>query len=581
MSEHAALPYLSETILFLVLAGVLIPLLEKRAINPVLGFLAVGTVVGPYGLGALAADWPALTYVSFTRSDHVATFAELGVIFLMFTIGLEMSVERLWAMRARVFGGGGAQVALSALIIGTLASLWGNSTEASLILGLVLGFSSTAVVMQLLVQRRDLGTPLGQASFSVLLFQDLAVVPLLVLVGILGQAGAEDGFLSLLAIAVVKGAVTVAAIYLIGRRLIRPLFHHLASTRAPDTFMALTLLASLGVAALTWAAGLSMAMGAMLAGLIIAETEFRHEVEITIEPFKGLLMGLFFMSVGMGIDLHALLDYPWQVPLAVVGLMLLKGAVLFPLMRLMRLSWGRATEGALLLSQGGEFAFIVIGVAMHTSLLPEGVGHFMLLVVSLSMLATPPASRLGRRIGDAIDARLGRRHVEPHVPGHGLNDHVIVAGCGRVGEMVCQILAHRDLPYVAIDSDPKLVERLTRRGIAAFYGDASRPELLRRLNLEAARAVLLTLAAPEEATRAVEGLRAHAPGVSIIARARDEAHAVALRRAGADVVIPETLEAGLQLAGAALERLEVGEDEIHRHLQQEREARIASMLLPR
>ncbi|MCB1888144.1 MAG: cation:proton antiporter [Rhodocyclaceae bacterium] len=581
MSEHAALPYLSETILFLVLAGVLIPLLEKRAINPVLGFLAVGTVVGPFGLGALAGEWPQLSYISFTRSDHVATFAELGVIFLMFTIGLEMSVERLWAMRARVFGGGGAQVALSAAIIGALAYGWGNSGEASLILGLVLGFSSTAVVMQLLVQRRDLGTPLGQASFSVLLFQDLAVVPLLVLVGILGQAGGEGSFVSLLAIAVIKGAVTVAAIYLIGRRLIRPLFHHLASTRAPDTFMALTLLASLGVAALTWAAGLSMAMGAMLAGLIIAETEFRHEVEITIEPFKGLLMGLFFMSVGMGIDLHALLDYPWQVPLAVIGLMLIKGAVLFPLMRLMKLSWGRATEGAILLSQGGEFAFIVIGVAMHTALLPEGVGHFMLLVVSLSMLATPPASRLGRRIGDAIDARLGRRHVEPDLPGHGLHDHIIVAGCGRVGEMVCQILAHRALPYVAIDSDPKLVERLSRRGIPACYGDASRPELLRRLNVDAAKAVLLTLAAPDEATRAVEGLRALAPTVSIIARARDEAHAVVLRRAGADAVIPETLEAGLQLAGAALERFELGEEEIHRHLQQEREQRIASMLLPR
>ncbi|MCB1954605.1 MAG: cation:proton antiporter [Rhodocyclaceae bacterium] len=581
MSEHAALPYLSETILFLVLAGILIPLLEKRAINPVLGFLAVGAVVGPYGLGALAEDWPALRHVSFTRSDHVATFAELGVVFLMFMIGLELSVERLWSMRGRVFGGGGAQVGLSAAIIGAMAYGWGNPLEASLVLGLVLAFSSTAVVMQLLVQRRDLGTPLGQAGFALLLFQDLAVVPLLVLVGILGQSDAQGSFVSLLAVAVVKGAITVAVIYLLGRRLVRPLFHHLASARAPDTFMALTLLASLGVAALTWAAGLSMAMGAMLAGLIIAETEFRHEVEVTIEPFKGLLMGLFFMSVGMGIDLRALIAFPWQVPLSVLGLMALKGAVLFPLLRAMGLSWGRSTEGAILLSQGGEFAFIVVGVAMHTSLLAEDVGHFMLLVVSLSMLATPLASRIGRHIGDRVDARLGRRSAAPAAPMQALHDHVIIAGCGRIGEMVGQVLEHRGLPHVAIDHDARLVERLNKRGVRAYYGDASRAELLRRLHLEQARAVVLTLADADAATRTVEGIRALAPRVAIVARARDEQHAVVLRRAGADAVIPETLEAGLQLAGAALERCDVSDDDIHHQLQQEREQRIASMLLGR
>ncbi|MBL8447982.1 MAG: cation:proton antiporter, partial [Zoogloeaceae bacterium] len=302
MPEHAALPYLRETILFLGLAGILIPLLQRLRINPVLGFLALGTVLGPYGLGTMVEGHPWLAWITFGRTEDVATFAELGVVFLMFTIGLDMSVERLWAMRAAVFGAGGGQVALSALLIGAIAIVFGNGVESSVILGLVLALSSTAVVMQLLAQRRELATPMGRMSFAVLLFQDLAVVPLLVLITILGEGPGGEGFFALLGIATVKALLTVGLIYLAGTRIVRPLFHHLAGRREPDTFTALTLLASLGVAALTWAAGLSMAMGALLAGLIIAETEFRHEVEVTIEPFKGLLMGLFFMSVGMGID---------------------------------------------------------------------------------------------------------------------------------------------------------------------------------------------------------------------------------------------------------------------------------------
>ena len=579
MSEHAAPPFLSEAILFLVLAGVLIPMLEKRSINPVLGFLAVGTIVGPFGLGGLADEFPMLAYVSFTRSEHVATFAELGVIFLMFTIGLEMSVERLWAMRRQVFGGGGAQVLLSTVAITLIAAAWGHALEAAVILGLVLAFSSTAVVMQLLSQRRDLGTPLGQASFSILLFQDLAVVPLLVLIGVMGQKASADGFVTLLSIAALKGVLTVAAIYLLGRRVVRPMFGHLASTRAPDTFTALTLLASLGVAALTWAAGLSMAMGAMLAGLIIAETEFRHEVEVTIEPFKGLLMGLFFMSVGMGIDLRALLDHPLMVPLSVVGLMLLKGVILFVLLRVMGLSWGRSTEGGILLSQGGEFAFIVIGVAMHTDLLPEPIGHFMLLVVGLTMLATPVASRIGRILGDRIDERLGRHDTVEEI-GAPAEAHVIVAGGGRVGEMIGQLLTRHQLPHIALDSDAKLVERLRQRGVDAYYGDASRPELLRRLKLDQARAVILTMADEAAVSRAVGGIRRLAPEICIVARARDEAHAMTLRHKGADAVIPETLETGLQLAGATLGRLGIDEDQVRQSLEHERTQRIEHVAEP-
>jgi len=406
MDAHGNFPFLKETILFLALSGVLMPLLSRLRINPVLGFLSVGVLLGPYGLASLAGTWPVLSWFTFARPEDVEFLAELGVIFLMFMIGLEMSVERLWSMRRLVFGLGGLQVALSAAAVGALALWFGNSIEAAVILGVVLAFSSTAIVMQLLIQRRELGTPLGQSTFAILLFQDLAVVPLLVLISILGASSGEGSFASLLGSAVVKGVLTVVLIYLIGRRVVRPLFHQITVEKQPDTFTALTLLTTLGVAALTWYAGLSMALGALLAGLIIAETEFRHEVEITIEPFKGLLMGLFFMSVGMGIDLRALLAEPLWIPLSVVGLLAMKALIIFVLLRVFGLSWGRSAEGGLLLGQGGEFAFIVIGMALALGLLERQVGQFMLIVVGVSMLAAPVVARLGQSLGDRIDRRI-------------------------------------------------------------------------------------------------------------------------------------------------------------------------------
>lgn len=575
METHDAFPFLRETILFLALSGVLIPLLARLRINPVLGFLAVGTVLGPYGLASMSPGHPWLAYLTFPHQEDVELLAELGVIFLMFMIGLEMSVDRLWSMRRQVFGLGSLQVALTAALIGAIAAGFGNGTEASVILGLVLSFSSTAIVMQLLIQRGELGSPLGQSAFAILLLQDLAVVPLLVLLSILGAGTATGSFATLLGIAVLKGLVTVGLIYLIGRRLVRPVFHQITTSRQPDTFMALTLLTTLGVATLTWAAGLSMALGALLAGLIIAETEFRHEVEVTIEPFKGLLMGLFFLSVGMGIDLRALLAEPLWIPLAVAGLMLIKGVVVFVLLRLFGLSWGRAVEGGFLLGQGGEFAFIVIGLALSFKLLPREVGQFMLLAVGLSMLAAPVLARVGRDLGIALDRRRPPEAAGETEFGE-LRGHVIVAGYGRVGQMVGQMLAEQGVPHIAVDTDAKLVALQRKAGTPVIYGDASRPELLRKLHLDRALAVVLTMDHTAAAVHAVKGIR-HSPSqIRIIARARDEKHALTLREAGASVVVPETLESGLKLTGSVLETLGVPADAAARLLEQERERRIVA-----
>jgi CPA2 family monovalent cation:H+ antiporter-2 len=578
MEAHDSFPFLKEIILFLALSGVLMPLLSRLKINPVLGFLSVGVLLGPYGLASLAQAWPPLSWFTFARPDQVAFLAELGVIFLMFMIGLEMSVERLWSMRKLVFGLGGLQVALSASAIGALAMSFQNSIEASVILGVVLAFSSTAIVMQLLIQRRELGTPLGQSAFAILLFQDLAVVPLLVLISILGAAGGEGSFASLLGTAVLKGVATVVGIYFVGRRVVRPLFHQIAVDKQPDTFTALTLLTTLGVAALTWFAGLSMALGALLAGLIIAETEFRHEVEITIEPFKGLLMGLFFMSVGMGIDLRALLAEPLWIPLSVIGLLALKAFIIFVLLRVFGLSWGRSAEGGLLLGQGGEFAFIVIGMALALGLLERQVGQFMLIVVGVSMLAAPVVARLGQSLGDAIDRRIAPPTPDDEDSGLGeLDGHVIIAGYGRVGQLVGQMLDQQGVSYVAIENNAQLIAHQRKAGVPLVFGDASRPELLRRLRVDQARAVVLTMDQTAAAIHAVKGIRRMVPMMRIIARARDERHALMLREAGASVVVPETLESSLKLTSWVLETLGVPPEAALRQLEQERDRRIVAL----
>ena len=577
MDAHSPVPLLREIILFLALAGLLIPLLARLRINPVLGFLAFGTLIGPYGLASFAAQWPWLSWLTFARPEDVEFLAELGVIFLMFMIGLDMSMQRLWSMRRLVFGLGGLQVVLTAAAIGLLAARFGNGVEASVILGVVLAFSSTAIIMQLLIQRRELGTPLGQSAFAILLCQDLAVVPLLVLISILGSSTAEGSFAFLLASATLKGVLTVVALYLIGRRVVRPLFHQIAADRQADTFTALTLLTTLGVAALTYSAGLSMALGALLAGLIIAETEFRHEVEITIEPFKGLLMGLFFLSVGMGIDLRALLAQPVWIPLSVVCLFALKGLIVTVLLRVFGLSWGRASEGGLLLGQGGEFAFIVIGLALSFELIARPVGQFMLIVVGVSMLIAPLVARLGQGLGDAIDRRMPPTRLPEDVALGALDGHVIIAGYGRVGQMVGQMLAEQGVRFVAIEHDAKTVALHRKAGAALIFGDASRPELLRKLHIERARAVVLTMDHTAAATHAVQGIRRIEPRMYIIARSRDEKHALLLREAGASIVVPETLESSLKLAGSVLETLGVPPDATARLLEQERERRIMAL----
>jgi CPA2 family monovalent cation:H+ antiporter-2 len=581
VQEQHAFPFLREILLFLALAGILIPLLQRLRINQVLGFLAVGALLGPFGLGRMAQDVHLLGLLTFPNNANVAMLAELGVLFLMFMIGLELSAARLWAMRRWVFGTGSAQVLLcAALIGGATYALIDRRLDTALVLGLVLSLSSTAVVMQLLAESQRTASRVGQAAFAVLMLQDLAVVPILILVKALGNgdAGTDTNVALIALLAMAKAAAAIAVIYLIGGKVVHPLFRAFARHRQPDVFMALILLSTFGIAALSALAGLSMALGALIAGVLLAETEFKHEVELMVEPFKGLLMGLFFMTVGMGMDPLQIVQAPLWLACAVLGLMLLKGAVIAPLLRLGGLPWGRALEGGLLLGQGGEFAFIVIGDAIGARLLDGALGARVMLAVGLSLFITPLLARIGHAIGERSAAHA---HAEQaHQSDNELEQargRVIIAGFGRVGQQLAKLLAAQNIPYVAFENDAKMVSRLHADGVPVYFGNASRPELLRRVHADEAPAIVLTMDHPASALQAVRGIRREFPHVQLYARSRDEKHARALKQAGANVVVPETLEASLQLSAFVLEGMGLDERVVDDIVDRERDQFAAAL----
>lgn len=582
MNDHHAFPFLREILLFLILAGILIPTLQRLRINQVLGFLAVGALLGPFGLGALALHTPWLSFLTFPAGPGISMLAEIGVLFLMFMIGLELSAARLWSMRRWVFGAGTAQVVASATLIGAALYLYGLPGQAAVVLGLVLSLSSTAVVMELMNQQHSTGTRLGQAAFAVLMLQDLAVVPILILIGALAKgAGNGNDALLLAVITLAKAAGAIAVIYLVGGRVVHPLFRAFARQRQPDVFMALVLLATFGIAALSAAAGLSMALGALIAGLLLAETEFKHEVELMVEPFKGLLMGLFFMTVGMTIDTGQILDAPLWLATFVLGLVLIKGVVVALLFRVGGLPWGRAVEGGLLLGQGGEFAFIVIGYAATSGVLDPALGARVMLAVGLSLFITPLLARLGTAIGDQLETRgdqLAAQH--DHAALSAVRGQVIIAGFGRVGQQLGKLLTAQKIPFVAFETDARLVAQLRADGWPVWFGNAARPELLRRVHADEAPAIVLTMDQPLAALQAVHGIRREFPHVALFARSRDEKHARDLRLAGASVVVPETLEASLQLSSFVLEAMGLEERTIDAIVDRERALSAAAQLAP-
>ncbi len=564
-------------IIFLVVAGVVVPLFHRARIGTVLGFLIAGVVLGPHGLGRLAAEHPWLHYATFDDPRRAAGLAEFGIMVLLFLLGLELSLQRLWQLRRYVLGVGLAQVVLTALAIGAGVRVLGGVPPVGIVLGLCLALSSTAIVMQLLIEQHRAADQVGRIALSVLLFQDLMVVPILFVAEVL-PGGEKTSILALIE-PFAGTLIGVIAIMLVGRFVVRPLLRSAVRTGSRDLIMAITLLILVVFSVATGLAGLSIAFGAFLAGLLLSDSEARHHIEVDLEPFKGLLLGIFFITVGTSVDIVAIAaDVGW-ILLGVVALMSVKAMILFGVARIFGVPRAAAAEVALLLAQAGEFGFAVIGVAQTGGLLSPRLAGGVIAVVGLSMLATPLLALVARSVAARLDAADHGRHAPG--PEHGeLDNHVVIGGFGRVGQLVAQALEAECVPYVALDTNGEMVARMRLARRPVFFGDAGRPELLDKVGAARARAFVVTVNHAAAAERMVAAVRQIRPDAMVFARAVDAVHASRLIGLGAVSVIPVTVEASLQLAARLLEGLELPEEVVAQRIADMRAAELGKLTMP-
>lgn len=542
--------YYKEFLIVLGVAGLAVPLFLRVGVNAVLAFLVMGVLLSPDILGHLVPYLPVLSTLSIADPESLGHIADLGVVFLLFLIGLELSFERLNTMRRLVFGLGGLQVVLSLAAVAAGALLMGFDMRAALVAGAALSLSSTAIVVQLLSDTKRLGSQTGRLSFAILLMQDLAVIPLLLLVPILGQRVEGNVAVSVL-LALLQAGVAVAVIVVVGRFLLRPLLRLVARTGSSDLFMAAALLIAVGAAAAANLAGISMTLGAFIAGLMLAETEYRRAIEAVIEPFKGLLLGTFFLVIGLKLDLDTLFADPLYTLAIAAALVLIKSLIVYLLARLFRANRGAALESALLLGPCGEFGFVIAGAALASGLIDDPTSRNIMLLVTLTMIALPLLARLGAALTRSLRQRAAAASVDTPLPEAG-EARVIVAGYGRVGHLIAAMLEEHKIPYLAVDADADLVSRENKAGRSVYYGDAANAEFLRRCGLAEARALAVTMDNQLRVDEVVRVARTLRDDLKIIARARDERHAQRLYAAGVTEAVPETIESSLQLGEALL-----------------------------
>jgi CPA2 family monovalent cation:H+ antiporter-2 len=527
-----------------------IPLFHRLRLSPVLGFMLVGVAVGPFGLATLADHVPLLGFITLSRPEMIEPIAELGISMLMFMIGLELSLERLRVMRRLVFGLGLLQFVLSAGAIAAIAYALGASPILAAVAGTALAMSSTAVVVQVLAHEKRLGGPIGRACLAVLLFQDIAAVPVLFVISVLGVDESASGAAFTWTIG--QAVVVVLGLIIAGRLVLRPLFRDVARTGSPELFVAACLLVILATGLATAVVDLPMELGSLIAGLLLAETEFRRQIEVTIDPFKGLLVGVFLISVGMSLDLADIVADAPRLVVAGVLLVAVKLAIIAGLARGFGVRWLTGLQAGLLLGPGGEFGFVILVLARSEHLIGADTARLPLVLVAVTMACIPLLSMLGRQVArraavpPAIDPALLSAMLEDATP------RVIIAGFGRVGETVASLLEVHRVPYVAVDSDPDRVasQRKSRRSV--FWGDITQTELLHRMHIDTARALVVTMSDHAASDRLVAVARAERNDLLIIVRARDARHAAHLYAIGATDAVPETIEASLQLSEAVL-----------------------------
>ena len=544
-----------ETLIVLATAGLIIPAMQRLRISPIVGYLAAGAILGPFGLGTLVANHPWLQMVTISDNTGLSAIAELGIVFLMFIIGLELSFQRLFTLRKLVFGLGSLQLVSATSVIAGIVYLMGFDAGAAVLIGASLALSSTAIVVEVLARKNRLSSSAGRASFSILLFQDLSVIPILVGVTLLApQSGGTVSSDVLLAIA--SGVAMIAAITLIGRRVLRPVLRYVASLDSPELFLAAVLLIIIGSGILAAWSGLSMALGSFVAGLLLADTEYKAAIESLISPFKGLLLGVFFITIGTQINALELIINPIFVITTVLGLIVVKTITLVPLVRLFGLSWTAAIETGLLIGSAGEFAFIVLALATSEGLITPQNSADLLTIVAVSMALIPLSGRLGRLISKRSLSKLDTLPVTPEDHASEKPSAIIVGG-GRVGRLVADMLAQHGMSHLITDRDPSIVSGLRKNGRNVYYGDARQVPFLKTCGIDRAPAVIVTVNSPADTDAVIAAVRSVRPDIPIIARARDAAHAKRLYRLGATDAVPETIEASLQLSEASLVALGV------------------------
>jgi CPA2 family monovalent cation:H+ antiporter-2 len=546
------LTVMKDALVVLGTAGVVVPLMHRLKVGSVLGFLLAGAVLGPHGLARFADVVPPLDWITIEKRGEIAGIADFGVVFLLFVIGLELSLARLSALKRLVFGLGGLQVVLSAMLLGALALRLGQPPAAALVLGSCLALSSTAVVIEVLAEQKRLASITGRTAFAVLLFQDLAVVPILIMVEQLGGGGSGHSVWLDLGVALSKGVLAVAAIVVIGRLALKPLFRIVAETRSVELFMATILFVAVGTGVVTALVGMSMALGAFVAGLLLAETEYRRAIETMIEPFKGLLLGVFFFSVGMTVDLDFLAAHPILIAAGAVTLVLVKGLVTGLGARVFGIDRAHAVKTALLIGPGGEFAFIVVGLAESLKVIDAETATFVVAVVGLSMAAIPFFDTAGKRVSQEIVRRSPPDPVALVTPPEDHAARAVVVGFGRVGRLVADLFDEHRISWIAADLDTANVAEGRRAGRPVYFGDVTNPLFLRSCGVADAEAVVVTVDSPTAVDSIVEAVRAERPTVPLVVRARDAGHARRLYKKGVTDAVPETIEASLQLSEAAL-----------------------------
>jgi len=527
---------LLEAAIFFSAAIIAVPIAKHFGLGSVLGYLAAGMAIGPWGLRLI------------TDVQDILHFAELGVVFLLFLIGLELEPRRLWVMRRTLFGLGFTQVAITAMPIGIAAWFFTDTITAAIIIGFTLALSSTAFALQTLSEKKQLTTRHGRASFGILLFQDIAVIPLLAIIPLVGGSDPAGAF-SWLALG--RTIAILAVVVLAGRYVVRYLFKIIAETEVREVFTALALLIVLGTAIVIEQSGLSMALGAFMAGVLLSESEYRHAIQADIDPFKGLLLGLFFISVGMSVNFGLLQTHLPQILLTAIGLMAVKFTILLVLGRAFGLPWNSATSLAAFLPQGGEFAFVILGLATQTRIVTENIADIVILSVTLTMALTPLLVSLVEAFQRKTEsgAEPGFDSMPDHEPS------IIIAGFGRVGQIVARILRAKKIGFTALDNSPGHVDFVKRYGNKIYYGDASRIELLRSAHAEKASLFILTISNVESSLKTAELVSRHFPNLKILARARNRKHAYQLMDLGITHIWRDTFYSSLKMAEATLESL--------------------------